>query len=121
MTVGWLELALFMVTIALAALYGLAISGHFPAEFRADDLKTRSGVLVMWMTLAVVGVSTLLALGIAIRILPWFAIVIGGGGMLLMAPLILRPFPDRFVNGRSALVAFAGGALAATIALWLLA
>jgi len=31
---------------------------------------------------------------------------------------LLQPLPDRFVNGRSALVAFAGGAVVAALTLW---
>jgi hypothetical protein len=32
----------------------------------------------------------------------------GAGAAILAAPLLLRPLPDPFVNGRAALVAFAG-------------
>jgi len=50
--------------------------------------------------------------------LPWYAITIGAGAMLLAAPLLLRPFPDSFVNGSSALVVFAVGAAAIAVILW---
>jgi len=40
-------------------------------------------------------------------VLPWPAAVIGAGAAVLAAPLLLRPLPDAFVNGRAALVAFA--------------
>jgi len=40
--------------------------------------------------------------------------VIGGGGTVLAAPLLLRPFPDSFVNGRGALVTFSGLSLLMT-------
>ena len=33
MAVPVIELLLFMVGVALAALYGLTVSGHFPANF----------------------------------------------------------------------------------------
>jgi hypothetical protein len=32
---------------------------------------------------------------------PLPAAVIGGGAMVLFAPLLLQPFPDSFVNGRA--------------------
>ena len=47
--------------------------------------------------------------------LPLYAAVIGGGAMVLFAPLLLQPFPDSFVNGRQGLLIFAG--LAAGLAL----
>ena len=41
--------------------------------------------------------------------------MIGGGAMVLFAPLLLQPFPDSFVNGRRGLLIFAG--MAAGLAL----
>ena len=57
-------------------------------------------------------------LAIALRTLPWPAIIIGGGAMLLAAPLLLRPFPDRFVDGLAGLATFAVSALAIAAVLW---
>jgi hypothetical protein len=78
----WLQLAFFAITVELLALYGLAFSGHFPAEFRNPEL---SG---------------------------------GAGAILLAAPLLLRPFPDRFANGLAGLATFAMSALGAAILFW---
>jgi hypothetical protein len=36
---------------------------------------------------------------------------------MLAAPLLLRPLPDTFVNGRAALLAFAGASALLTVAL----
>ena len=44
--------------------------------------------------------------------------MITGDLWLLFAPLLLRPFPDRFVNGRAGLAAFAAAAVAITAAMW---
>jgi hypothetical protein len=41
--------------------------------------------------------------------------VIGGGAMVLFAPLLLQPFPDSFVNGRRGLLTFAGIAAGLTL------
>ncbi len=52
-------------------------------------------------------------------ILPWYLQVIGGGAMLLFAPLLLQPLPDSFVNGRRGLLVFSGGAAFLTALMWL--
>jgi hypothetical protein len=114
----WGELALFMFAVALLALYGLTVSGHFPAELRVAALKTSIGAATLWATLVAACLSAVVTITAALRVLPWSAIIIGGGAMLLFAPLLLRPLPDRFVNGYAALVVFAGGAVLAALILW---
>jgi hypothetical protein len=116
--VPWIELVLFMAAVALLALYGLTLSGHFPAEFRAPELRSGFGAMTMWTTIVAACLAAVIVLSVAWRVLPWYAVTIGGGGMLLAAPLLLRPFPDRFVNGRAGLVTFAAGATAVAIILW---
>jgi hypothetical protein len=116
-TVPWIELLLFMAAVALLALYGLVVSGHFPAELRAREPKTGPGGLTIWATVAVASLAAIVALVVAWSVLPWYAITIGAGAMLLAAPPLLRPFPDSFVNGRSALVVFAVGAAAIAVIL----
>ena len=118
MTLPWGELALFMIAIALLALYGLTVSGHFPAELRAPALRSAIGATTLWATLVAAALAAIVAIAAAVRVLPWSAIIIGGGAMLLFAPLLLRPLPDRFVNGYSALLVFAGGAVLAALILW---
>jgi hypothetical protein len=113
-----LPLLLFMALVLAAALHGLAASGHFPAQHRAPALTSGGGAAILYGTTAIVVVA--LAAGIvgAWRALPWPAAVIGGGGMLLAAPVVLRMFSDRFVDGRGAPVAFACAAMLATLLLW---
>lgn len=98
------DLSLFMALVLVLSLYGLAASGHFPAEHRAQALNTAIGALILWGTIALALILTVATLGLAWSRLPLYAAVIGGGGMLLAAPLLLQPFPDRFVNGRRALL-----------------
>jgi hypothetical protein len=118
-TLDWIGLALFMGAVLLSALYGLAASGHFPEEYRPDKLKRGWGALLLWFTMAATALTGLAALAYAWRELPWHAAVIGGGAVLLFAPLILQPFPDTFVNGRRGLLAFSvGAALLAAGAWW---
>ena len=114
----WLQLAFFMITVELLALYGLAFSGHFPAEFRSAELRGGPGAMLFWATLAAALLAAIVAGCIALRVLPWPAIVIGGGAMLLAAPLLLRPFPDRFVNGPAGLATFAMSALGTAVLFW---
>jgi hypothetical protein len=118
MTLPWDALALFMIAIGLLALYGLAVSGHFPAEARVPALRSGLGATILWATVVAAGFAAIITIITALRVLPWAAIIIGGGAMLLFAPLLLRPLPDRFVNGYAALLAFAVGAVVAALILW---
>jgi hypothetical protein len=120
MTVPWLELSVYTVNVALLALYGLTVSGHFPAELRAPQLKTWAGAAILWVTLTAACLAAIMAAWVGFAVLHWTAIVIAGGAMLLAAPLLLRLFPDWFVDGLGGLVAFAAGAVAAALILWVL-
>jgi len=105
------ELSIFMGLILALSLYALVVSGHFPAEFRNPSLKTAGGKTVLWSTIAAASLVAIAAIAVA-RLLPLYATIIGGGAMVLLAPLLLAPLPDSFVNGRRALIAFAAIALA---------
>ena len=100
------ELAVFMALVLALSLYGLTVSGHFPEEHRAASLRTTGGQVLLWGTLALCAALTLAVLAFAWQRIPLYAAVIGGGAMVLIAPLLLRPLPDSFVNGRHALVLF---------------
>ena len=114
----WPQLLLFMGAMMLIALYGLTVSGHFPAEFRGETLKGGSGAVALWVSIAVAVSAAGLTLLRGWETLPWYAVVIGAGAMLLFAPLLLRPLPDSFVNGRGGLVVFSGGAALLAFLLW---
>jgi len=74
----------------------------------------------LYGTIAVALINLLAALFAAWRLIPWYAAVIGGGLAILAAPLVLQQFTDRFVDGRTSLVSFAGaGALLAFLLVWL--
>jgi hypothetical protein len=103
-----LPLILFMTLLLSAALCGLAASGHFPEEHRSPALRSRAGTLILFGSLALSAISLIAGAALVWRAVPWYAAVIGGGAVVLAAPLLLRPFPDSFVNGRAALVTFAG-------------
>jgi hypothetical protein len=100
-------LAIFMGLVLVLALYALTVSGHFPAEYRDPSLRTGIGRAVLWATLAIACLLALAAIAVAWRSLPFYATVIAAGAMLLLAPLLLRPMPDSFVNGRRGLIVLA--------------
>lgn len=102
------DLAVFMGLVLAFALFGLTASGHFPAEHRSAALRSAFGTALLWLSIACAVVVLGAALLLAVERLPVYASVIGGGAMLLVAPLILQGFPDRFVDGHAGLVAFAG-------------
>jgi hypothetical protein len=116
--IDWVALGLLMGSVLLAALYGLAASGHFPAEFRPQTLQRGWGALVLWGTMIATGIAGAVALVLAWRALPWYATVIGGGAALLFAPLLLQPLPDSFVNGRRGLLVLAAGAVVLAALMW---
>jgi hypothetical protein len=100
------ELSLFMALVLVLSLYWLTASGHFPEEHRAASLKTAGGQALLWGTMLIAALLTLAALCFAWARLPISAAVIGGGLMVLVAPLLLQPLPDSFVDGRRGLVIF---------------
>ncbi len=110
----WIPLALFTTLLLFVSLHALAASGQFPREHRAPALMSGGGAIVLYGTIAVALISLLAGLFAAWRLIPWYAAVIGGGLAILAAPLALQQFTDRFVDGRTSLVSFAGaGALLA--------
>jgi hypothetical protein len=108
----------FMVLLLSASLYGLAASGHFPAEHRAPTLRSGFGRIVLFGSLALCLFCLVGGISLVWHTVPWYAAVIGGGATVLIAPLLLQPFPDSFVNGRAALVTFSGLSLAVIALLW---
>jgi membrane-associated PAP2 superfamily phosphatase len=106
-----LPLLAFMALLLAAALCGLAASGHFPHEHRSPALKTRAGAFILFGSLVLSMLCLAIGAALVGRAVPWYALVIGGGAMVLAAPLLLRPLPDVFVNGRAALVTFAGASM----------
>jgi hypothetical protein len=113
-------LIFLMALLLSASLYGLAASGHFPREHRLPALTSISGRIILSGSIALATISLAGGIAAAWRLIPLPAAVIGGGATILAAPLVLRLFPDRIVDGRGALVTFAGAsALSAMLLIWL--
>lgn len=109
-----LPLLLFVALLLGASLCALAASGHFPAEHRGKTLRSPLGTLILFGSLALSLLCLLTGLVLIWHVVPWYAAVIGGGAAVLATPLLLQPFPDSFVNGRGALLTFAGASVLMT-------
>jgi hypothetical protein len=119
--VDWVALGLLVASVLLAVLYGLAVSGHFPAHLRGATLRQGWGALVLWGTMAATALAAGTAGWFGWRALPWPAAVIGGGIAMLFAPLLLRSLPDSFVNGRRALLVLSMGTVILAVLMWRMA
>ncbi|MGD9768517.1 MAG: hypothetical protein AB7U62_12815 [Pseudolabrys sp.] len=108
----------FAALLLAAALYVLSLSGHFPAEHRGAALSGVTGNMLMVFTALVVAAAVVGGVIIAWSSLPFAVLVIAAGAGTLAAPLILTNFPDAFVNGRGALIAFAVAATGCTTLLY---
>jgi len=106
-----IELLLFMALFLSVSMYALAASGHFPREHRARKFETGLGRTVLFGTIALSIACAALGVYFIRASVPWYAAVIGGGAMVLAAPLMLQLFSDRFVDGRTSLLALSGAAL----------
>lgn len=114
----WPELATFMALILIVCTYVMAASGHFPSEGRTARIATATGTTILWGTIILVALTGIFALFFAYLTIPWYAAVIGGGLMMLIAPFTLQPFPDRFVDGPTVLIALALMATALSVGAW---
>jgi hypothetical protein len=114
-----MTLTLFIVGVTLLALYGLTVSGHFPAAARRKELQTSIATVAIAGTLLTSAVATVIVMAIAVHALPWPLIIIGGGAALLVSPLLLRALPDAFVDGLAGLLTFAAAAIFTALSLWL--
>lgn len=115
-----LALVLFATLLLAVCLYGLAASGHFPRRQRTVLYGT--GSTILYGSIATAALSLLVGIACAWQMIPWYAAVIGGGSAVLTAPLVLQALPGPFVDGRSALIVFAGGgAMLALTMMWIAA
>jgi hypothetical protein len=111
----WLTLALFFALVLLSGMHGLSASGHFPARARRAELRGLGGSSLLFGSIALVAAALIAGTIATAMSAPWPALVLGGGAAVLLAPITLQLFSDRFVDGRSALISFAGGAIVAAV------
>jgi hypothetical protein len=91
-----LATAPFMALVLVASLQGLAASGHFPRGAKAD--RSGPGPAVLFRLDRTGGRRFCGRNNRGPVPLSWYAAVIGGGLCILVAPLVLQFFPDRFVD-----------------------
>jgi len=108
-----ISVAILFLLVLAAALQGLSASGHFP---RGTD-AARPGVPVLVGSMLLTIGSLAAGVGAAFKISHWYVLVIASGLAVLVAPLALQIFTDRFVDGRGALIAFAAASVFAAISL----
>ena len=111
----WLTLALFVVLVLVSGMHGLSASGHFPARGRSSELSGFGGSSLLFGSIALVAAALIAGTIATAMTAPWPALVLGGGAAILLAPIALQLFSDRFVDGRGALIWLAGGAAAAAV------
>jgi hypothetical protein len=115
-----LPLAVFVALMFAASLQALAASGHFPKASRLPAISQGAGPVVLWASMVVTAGAVITGISAAWILIPWYAAVIGGGGAILLAPLALQGFPDRIVDGKTALIGFAAAAtVPAALLSWL--
>jgi hypothetical protein len=115
---NWFALVMFMALVLSVSLYGLTVSGHFPSEHRSEQFRTGAGAAILCLSMAATAAASVCAVAYAARTLPWYAGVIGGGLAVLIAPLLLQPLPDSFVDGRHGLLAFAAASIVLAAIAW---
>ena len=111
MSIAPVPLAFFTMLMLAVSLHALTASGHFPRDTRLQAMTTGAGPAVLWLTILIVLGCLVLGLYAAWRLIPWYGAVIGGGAGILIAPLVLQWFPDRFVDGKRGLISFAAAAV----------
>ncbi len=112
--VSWLAFGQFFLLVLLIALFGLALSGHLPLQARDAQDTSLFDRLTIVATVAIVALAAVRTIGLGLGALPGPIAIIGAGGALLLAPLLLRALPDSFVDGRRGLIVLA--ALTASLA-----
>lgn len=115
---SWLELAVFTAAVLVISAFVITVAGQFPSEHRKPGLASTAGTVILWLTIAAVGVSGLATITFAWATLPWYAAVISAGLMILIAPYMLHPLPDWIINGRTGLVVLAALAVALVTGMW---
>ncbi|HEU5017703.1 MAG TPA: hypothetical protein VFT69_06975 [Pseudolabrys sp.] len=106
-----LPIILFIALILAVSLQGLAASGHFPREHRAPTMVVGFGPMILFGSIVVTVLCLAGGILAASRLIPWHIAIIGGGLSILSAPLVLRQFPDRFVDGRTSALCFTAASL----------
>lgn len=113
-------LVLFAGLLLAVTLYFLAAIGHFPKEIRTAEIGTGAGPYILYCTIVLLVLAVGAGALLVWKSVPWYAAILGGGAAVLIAPLILPNFSDRFVDGRPALITFTALAYVVLGGIWLI-
>lgn len=116
---SWMMLGFFAGLLLAASLHLLSAIGHFPKEVRTPEIGTGAGPAILHGTILLVVLAVVTGAWLVWQAVPWYATILGGGIAVLIAPLILPSFSDRFVDGRRGLIVFAALTLVALGCMWL--
>ena len=114
----WPQFALFMAAVLVVSAFVITAAGQFPREHRKPGLASPAGTIILWLTILAVSAAGIAAMVFAWVVLPWYTVVIGAGLMILIAPYVLHPLPDWFINGRSLLVVLCAVAVVLVAGMW---
>lgn len=108
----WCELLLFMGLVLAMSMYVLSVSGQFPLAHRTEPFRSALGSIILFGSMVLTLAALVAGIYSVHDSIPWYALVIGGGAMVLITPLLLPNFSDKFVDGRGSLLTFSGIAAA---------
>ena len=75
-------------------------------------MGTATGLVILWGSIGILALSSLVATHFTYELIPWYAAILAAGFMILITPLLVQPLAERFVNGQSVLLMLALIALA---------
>jgi hypothetical protein len=113
----WGELFVFMGLVLAVSMYALSVSGQFPLTHRTQPFRSPLGGIVLFGSLVLTFAALAAGIYFAHASVPWYALVIGGGAMVLITPLLLPNFSDKFVDGRGSVLTFSSAAVSLSMAL----
>lgn len=88
--------AAFCISVFLAAIGGLELSGFFPGEARPQGLRGAVGNALIAALAAASALLFAAGLWLGASELPWTVLVIAGGLAVLLAPMGFELVPRRF-------------------------
>jgi hypothetical protein len=106
-----------MALMLSVSMLALSASGQFPLAHRTEPFRSALGGFILFGTILLAVAAFVAGIYLVHARVPWYALVIGGGMMVLITPLVLPNFSDKFVDGRGSLLAFSGLAAAMSVVL----
>ncbi|MCP1675741.1 phosphoglycerol transferase MdoB-like AlkP superfamily enzyme [Natronocella acetinitrilica] len=103
--------ALYTLSMFVAVLGIVGLSGYFPAEARPAALRQPGGQALVYLLLLVVLTLLVGAAWLAVTALPWTIAMIAAGLSVLFAPLAFQALPRKFSDSRAGVAVTVSGAM----------